>query len=417
MKSLLIAPTLPSDAGNGLAMRVGVFLEALRRLGEVKLLVLPVFGADDTTNALCQRLGVRPHLISLTAETHFAIVRGLSDPQARLRAFIDYGKPSAAAFLSVAVLRDIRTLVAERAFDLVHIARSYLLPVIDAWPEKNRPVVSVDLDEDDVRTHQRIAALHANRGDRLAEAWQEAEAVAFDRLLKHWISRADMACISTERERDAVEARYGVRPLVIANSIAPPPTVARRSDDRSLLFVGGFGYFPNLDAAMWLLESVLPVLTTQSPDPVSLTLVGRNPPPQLTALAAKMKATVLDNVDDLAPIYARSSIALVPLRAGGGSRIKLLEAAAHGVPIVATTIGAEGSGLTDGRHIAVADTPEGLAGGILRIWEKPGEAAQRAAAAHVFVKANFSRAAIISTLKQRFATELTQRAAHPGELP
>lgn len=297
------------------------------------------------------------------------------------------------------------------------MARSYLLPLVDVWPAAKRPKVSVDLDEDDIETHRRIAGLHALRGDGLSSRWLETEATAFDRLIRRWLPQTDMAFISTEREREAIDTRYGIRPIVSANAIGLPTEAARKPDENELVFVGGFGYFPNLDAALWLLETIFPILMKRSQARLSMRLVGRNPTKRLLMLAEHSGVKVLDDVCDLRPIYEKASIALVPLRAGGGSRIKLMEAAVYGVPIVATSTGAENSGLMNGREIWVADGPDAIVDACLTIVKEPAEAARRAAAAKEFVKSHYSRSETISKIELQFAERILDPAMARGEVP
>jgi len=247
MRSLIVAPTLPSDAGNGLAMRIGVFVEALARLGEVDLIVLPLFGADGSSNPLCRRFDINPTAVPTDgrADTPFTLLRQIADPRARLASFREYGKPSLSAFVSVPVLSDIRQETGDRHYDLVHIARAYLLPVIDVWPKGKRPIVSVDLDEDDVRTQQSIAMLHRRRGDANTGDWCEAEAAAFARLVEQWLADTDFAFISTDLDRQSLRLRSPDSNLIIEeNSVAIPPVTIREPRGSQLLFVGGFGYFP-----------------------------------------------------------------------------------------------------------------------------------------------------------------------------
>lgn len=417
MRSLFVAPMAPEDAGNGLAMRMGVFLEALSGLGELDVILLSVFGATKGESSLCRRLGVRTRLVSVSGrvETHFSILNGLTDKQARLEAFVRYGKPSLSAYLSIPVLREIQALAGESSYDLVHVARSYLLPVIEVWSPEQRPVVSVDLDEDDAETHRRIARLHARRGDCYTGRWLEAEARAFDRHIARWLPQANVSFIATGKECEAIAQHHGIRPHIVANVVAVPSVIERKPVSRNLLFVGGFGYYPNLDAAYWLLEEIVPELMERSRKAVSMTMVGRGAPKRMLALAERLGVEVLDHVSDLAPVYASTSIALVPVRAGGGSRIKLLEAAAHRVPVVATSAGAENSGFEDGREIWIADTAAELVETCLKIWAEPEEAARRVAAARDRVALYHSRPAMISTLKSYFASCLPDTDEHRGE--
>lgn len=406
MRSLIVAPTLPSDSGNGLAMRIGVFVEALARFGELDLIVLPIFGTDGSSNPLCRRLDINPTIMQTDgrADTPLTLLRQIADPQSRLASFREYGKPSLSAFVSVPVLNDIRQKTGGRRYDLVHIARAYLLPVIDVWPKGKRPMVSVDLDEDDVRTQQNIAMLHRRRGDADAGDWCEAEAAAFARLLDQRLTDADLAFVSTDLDRETLRGRSPKSNLILAeNAVSIPPVTIRERPGSELLFVGGFGYFPNADAASWILDAISPRLTASFSGSASLTIVGRNPPPALADRAASLGASLLDDVEDLAPIYARTNVALVPVRAGGGSRIKLLEAAAHGVPIVATTIGAEGTHMRDGEDLWLADTAEAIVEAIMDVLRSPAEAARRAANARASVERFHSRQASISTLSRQFA--------------
>jgi glycosyltransferase involved in cell wall biosynthesis len=412
MRSLVVAPTLPSESGNGLAMRIGVFIEALSRLGEVELIVLPIFGSDGSTNALCRRLDVDPIIVPTEgrADTQFKLLGQIADPNSRLASFRQYGKPSLSAFVSVPVLAEIRQRVAGQNFDFVHIARAYLLPVVDAWPKGERPLISVDLDEDDVRAHQSIAMLHRLRGDAEAGARHEAEAAAFARLIEERLHDADLAFVSTDLDRETLRGRSpGCDPVLAENAVAIPDAPARERPGLELLFVGGFGYLPNLDAASWILDTIFPLLTASFAGTVSLTIVGRNPPLALTSRAASLGATLLGDVEDLAPIYARSTLALVPMRAGGGSRIKLLEAAAHGVPIVATTIGAEGTRMRDGEELWLADTPQAIVDAIATVLRSPDEAARRAGNARASVERFHLRQASISTLSRHFDREVGAR--------
>jgi glycosyltransferase involved in cell wall biosynthesis len=407
MRSLVIAPAVPADAGNGLAMRIGMFVEALDGLGAVDILVLPVATRDTGSTPLCRRLHIRPTVIEIAGrgDTRLAIIRSMTNARARLDAFRQYARPSLSGFLSAPVLGGVRDYISKRAYsyDVIHIARSYLLPVIDVLPNSQGSIVSFDLDEDDAETCRRIGRLQGSRGDLFMQEWNEAEALAFERQIADWLPRVDLSFIATETEQRVIATRYGTRPIVAGNAVALPESAGRLAKAGELLFVGGFGYPPNFDAAMWILDDILPRLTERANASVSLTLVGRDPPAELIQQAARRGATLRADVEDLAPFYRQASIALVPLRAGGGSRIKLLEAAAYGVPIVATSVGAENSGME--ADLWVADTSDELSSACLAIWADPGEAARRASAARARVIELFSREAMISTLRGHFANQ------------
>ncbi len=111
-----------------------------------------------------------------------------------------------------------------------------------------------------------------------------------------------------------------------------------------LLFVGTLGYFPNADAARFLCRDIVPALRRLSGHAIVVDLAGAGDTTGLRDIAQMPEVTLLGYVEDLAPLYAAADIAVAPLRAGGGTRIKILEAFAHGVPVVATWLAARHRG-------------------------------------------------------------------------
>ncbi|MGC8919134.1 glycosyltransferase family 4 protein [Streptomyces sp. PG2] len=125
-----------------------------------------------------------------------------------------------------------------------------------------------------------------------------------------------------------------------------------------MLFQGSFDWPPNADAAAWLTREVLPRLHARVPG-ARVVLAGK-PAPEVAALAGPC-VEVTGMVPSMAPYLRAADLVVVPLRVGSGTRIKILEAFAHGVPVVSTTIGAEGLDVVAGEHLALADGAEGLA--------------------------------------------------------
>jgi glycosyltransferase involved in cell wall biosynthesis len=131
-----------------------------------------------------------------------------------------------------------------------------------------------------------------------------------------------------------------------------------------IVFTGSMDWHPNEDAMRYFINSILPLLRREAPE-VSLTIVGRNPSRQLRDAAANAGVTVTGTVDDVRPYIRRAAVYVVPLRIGGGTRLKIYEALAMGKAVVSTTIGAEGLPLEEGVHILRADDPEAFAGKVL----------------------------------------------------
>jgi glycosyltransferase involved in cell wall biosynthesis len=148
------------------------------------------------------------------------------------------------------------------------------------------------------------------------------------------------------------------------------PRNAQRDPFR-ILFLGSLDWRPNLDGVRLLLDNIFPQVRAQEPR-ARLVVVGRNPPEWLRQLTAQRAGIELHaNVADVRPFLWQAGVLAVPLRIGGGSRLKILEALATGLPVVSTRIGAEGLALEADRHIVVADGPEAISEALLRAMSDP----------------------------------------------
>ncbi len=208
-RALMIAPAMPAETGNGLAMRLGVFLEALSRIADVDLAVLPVAGRVAGPSRLVERLGVRAAVIACDRpDTHFALISRLEDPKARLEAFVRYGRPRLSAGLSAPVLQKLRVMAAGRNYALVHVGRAYVAAAAQSWIGSGT-ALSLDLDEDDCETLNSIARLNSRHGCLEAAAWARAEAAAYSRLIAEVTPWFDRLWISSPLDRRCALASPG----------------------------------------------------------------------------------------------------------------------------------------------------------------------------------------------------------------
>jgi glycosyltransferase involved in cell wall biosynthesis len=139
-----------------------------------------------------------------------------------------------------------------------------------------------------------------------------------------------------------------------------------------LVFTGSMDWYPNEDGILHFINYVLPLIRRKVPD-ASLTVVGRNPTNRIIAAASDAVVTVTGTVPDVRPYMSRSAVYVVPLRVGGGTRMKIFEAIAMGKAVVSTTVGAEGLPLIDGRHYLKADSPKHFAEAVLGLLEDPAK--------------------------------------------
>jgi glycosyltransferase involved in cell wall biosynthesis len=165
---------------------------------------------------------------------------------------------------------------------------------------------------------------------------------------------------------------------------------AKTDTRHDLVFVGAMDWLPNIDGARYFISEVLPLIRSKRPG-CTLVLAGRSPVPEIRAFADKDPfIQVTGSVPDIRPFLWEAAVSIVPLRIGGGTRLKIYEAMAAGTPVVSTPIGAEGLAVTDGQNIALADTPAALADRCVGLLEDRAAAERQAGAALDLVASRFS---------------------------
>ncbi len=202
--------------------------------------------------------------------------------------------------------------------------------------------------------------------------------------------RLDQVVAVSTRDADIFRNEYGV------SSVSDVPTgvdleyfsprVSRPKDNPELIFIGSMDWLPNEDGVCWFSEHVLGRVRQQVPN-VRLTIVGRTPGSAVRKLAEQDAAIqVTGTVPDVRPYLERGAVCVVPLRIGGGTRLKIYEAMAMGIPMVSTTIGAEGLPVRNEEHLLIADSPEEQATAISRLIQNPHLGAELAGNAVKLVK-------------------------------
>ena len=159
--------------------------------------------------------------------------------------------------------------------------------------------------------------------------------------------------------------------------------------EHSLVFLGSMDWMPNIDAVEFFTGEIWPTVKKKFPH-ATCTIVGRNPPAKVKELERRIPGVrVTGTVDDVRPFLAAAVAMIVPLRVGGGTRIKIFEGMATGIPVISTRIGAEGLPVTHGENILLADAPAEFAAQIAAVFEKPAAAAQIGASGRTLVREKF----------------------------
>lgn len=244
------------------------------------------------------------------------------------------------------------------------------------------------------------------------EQWRKVE--RFERAALSWVDGA-MAVSELDCARLAQECPE-LRMTVIPNGVDLDyfhslPQPAQR---RHLVFTGSMDWRPNQDAARYFTREILPLLKWARPD-LECTFVGRNPPADIQRLAEMPGVHITGTVDDVRPYVERAAVYVVPLRIGGGSRLKILEALAMERAVVSTTIGAEGLDVVDDRHVLLADDPQSFAESVLRILNKPERGKELATEGRRLVEQRYGWDALAERLGS-FIREVAGEGASAGSL-
>lgn len=407
--ALLVSPILPATGGNGLAMRAGTFLEALAAEHEVTLLLVPLAGGGEPSGFVrhhARRFAALP--LEGALDPLYALGSRLLGPAERLAARRDYPRPRLCRWATSPALAAASAAAGEARFDTVVVLRSYLAPYAAPFLQASTFRV-LDLDDDERLTQSRLSELHARRGQPEEALLAAAEARKYAAHEKTWLPRFDLALAASEIHEAAVRERIageenGPAVGVVPNTVEVPGDVRQstRSPSLRLLFVGNLGYEPNVDAALWIGREILPRLKNAG-RPVELRIAGSHPVDAVASLAGITEIQVYADPVDLAPHYAWADIALAPIRAGGGTRIKILEAFAARVPLVATTLGAEGLAVRDGEHLLLADDTGGLAAACQRLGDDPRLAERLAANALGLMRERYARPVGLRILRSLLA--------------
>jgi len=187
------------------------------------------------------------------------------------------------------------------------------------------------------------------------------------------MERADAVATVTDLDLNQVR-NWGIRsPALVENGVDLDEFSPSQEQPAALeiLCLSSLDWFPNVDGVNYLIDEVMPLIVARMPA-VRLRIVGRRPPKGLQDKIARLPwLDFVGEVSDVRPWLARASVVIVPLRIGGGSRIKILEALAMGKPVVSTTIGAEGLAVSGETHLLLADSPEELARRTIELLKSP----------------------------------------------
>ncbi len=265
-------------------------------------------------------------------------------------------------FWSSATARAAARWLADGASDPIVVEQLYMFPFV---PRSMQSHIALDTQNHETARMRAIANGDGGIARRSAARLQIGPVERFE---SHVMGSVGLVMAVSEAEAVAFERLAPGRVRLIPNgvdvlSIVP---LARPTASRDLVFLGSLGYGANRDAVRYFSQDIAPFLLASG---ASMTVVGGGADSTVrhTAERGAIPIKVAGFVQDLAPVYRASRVMVVPLRHGGGTRLKILEGLAWGLPIVTTTLGASGLGLVDGRHALIADDPAAFARAVERL--------------------------------------------------
>jgi polysaccharide biosynthesis protein PslH len=405
---LFVTPYLPSPPRFGGQRRLHGLISGVAASHDVSVLSLVAAGEDQAeavraTSTYCRRVVTVPNRLSVAGG---ALKRAL-----QLGSLLSVESYERIVHREPALTDALDLLMAKDPYDLVQFEFVHTATYRTTRAERLRSRVPFVLDEHnieyDVLMQTARAGASAARRAYSAINWRKVRTEE----IGAW-ARLDGCTLTSARDQALLLAQAPrTRTAVVPNGVDLDffrPGAGPRGP-RTLLFFGAIDYYPNTEGLLFFLDEVMPRLRAVIPQ-VRLCIVGRRPPDAIGCRRGP-DVEVTGAVDDIRPYLERAAVVIVPLRIGGGTRLKILEAMAMGKAVVSTSLGAEGLDLVPERDLSIADDAAGFAAKISRLLEDPGRADRLGAAARRLVEARYGWSASVARLSAFHGEVLEARGA------
>lgn len=395
MRILFLSPRQSLPARNGARLREFHFLQALGRSAEVTYLY---FADPDGQAPTRKELPFCREVIGVPKPPAYGLAKTLRGVAGRWPLPILNYSSSA---MSDAVSR----AAAGGAFDVIHLDSIHMIRYAQSALARHRSLRAIynwhNIESEAMRRYAATTNSQARR-------WYAGHTAAkLERIEEEILHSAFGHVVCSARERDRL-ARIapGARIAVVENGVDTSYFAgagAASAETRRIVFVGAMDYFPNSDAAVFFANRIWPAVRSRLGE-IELAIVGANPGPAVLALGALPGVTVTGMVPDVRPWYAGALAAVVPLRTGGGTRLKILEAMAAGVPVISTPLGAEGLEVADEENVLLAEAEDaaGWANRVLALAQSPGRREELTSAGLQLVRNRYDWSILGSKLRETY---------------
>ena len=381
MRILIVASFIPYPPDSGARIRTWEIARRFQREHQV------VFGLHVRSPSDLDRVeAIRRHGFQVITG---AVNTGVCAFKTALSEILSGGPPLFALRRSRELEAALALAHTDRPFDVIQIEHFELARYGRLIAKPDGSVCSMILHDVLSVAYARMAAVERNPFWRIWRRYNSSRLRVYERRLLPEYS----ACVTVSPdERARISALVDPERIhVFPNGVDTESKTLLDEPDPdapAILFVGLYLYPPNYDAARWLLESIFPRIRAQIPN-CSLYLVGGDAPRDLQALGKQAGVFLTGRVEDVKSSYARCQVAVAPLRAGGGTRLKILEAMAFGRPVVSTALGAEGLPVKHGEHLLLADSAEEFGRACVELLQDPALRSRLRSNARSFVERGY----------------------------
>ncbi|MEW5804409.1 MAG: glycosyltransferase family 4 protein [bacterium] len=374
---LYITPVVPCPSGNGFAMRAFQVLWALSTKYSVYLLVVNNVPGNPSMSRKVMDICQNSALVPLEP---FKDVRVIARSLAYRFAYRFFGKrillPKEYLFLTRKRMKSITRIFQDIDFDVIHVFRLFMAPYAQPFTDKDfSGIYQLDLDDIESLKRQRLSELYKENGHRAMAEKMARDAQQYEEIERSTLPCFDRVFVCSPLDKERIRQNYHCKKVDVLPNVMNIPegeSEERISLPFTFLFVGALGYYPNSEGIIYFCEKVLPLLRRKSPMEFRINIAGAWFPRKDKKKLARLKEVrLLGFIDDIGPYYKDAHCVLIPIRAGGGTRIKALEAFAYRKPVVSTPLGVEGIDVQHEKQVLISDTAEKFAEDCIRIMTDP----------------------------------------------
>ena len=358
MKILIICPSLPYPANSGGSIRIFNLIKRLAKRNEVELMTI---NNDFTTKGDINELKKYCQNVYLVSPKK----RSKTSQLPRVLGRLIKGEPLLVMYAESNELgKLLHELSGKENYDIIHFEHSATANNIKFLHPQHHAKTVLSMHDINFMKHYRIYKNERKIFKRIKHfltwfpmlSWEPKVARSFDKSIV--VSDVDKTLLKS--------LDPGLNVSVVPNGVdtkayRPYPLQGRKKD---ILMVGTMDHKPNVDAAKYFYNEIFPHIRAKVEE-VTLTVVGKNPPSEIQQLDSDSAVEIRPNVPDVRPYYKKAMVSAVPLRSGGGTRLKILESMALGTPVVSTSVGCEGLEVKNKHNILIANNPVDFANKVI----------------------------------------------------